>query len=236
MQNLSIAVISIFMDNLPLSIPHYQRKVVSKFFGNRVHHYQILSSISHGEQIDRVLEKLTYDYYILLDIDAIPLSTEVLNWLVGSDEKSAVRGNMQRSNHTDGGQLFVAPSFMGFWRDTYLQCGMPSFIPSGNYDVGEAFCLTAQKKGISLDFLTPIEVIGELKWSLRTEKKEAGIGTTFGLDGQRMTFHNYEIRKRCNQQIFIEKCKSQLDPLENNYREATIKDRLLTRCVRYFRQ
>lgn len=200
-----VAVISIFMENVPLSVPSYQRRVVEHFFGHRVDLYQIFTSLTHGEQIDRILHRLVYEYYLILDIDAIPLCGEVLEWLCSSNNE--IRGNMQRSNHLGSSELYVAPSFMCFSRGIFEQCDFPSFEATSECDVGEWFCRVARSRGFQLSFLSPISSIGAKQWPLLSNEKEVGIGTTFGWHGKPMSFHNYEIRKKKNQAIFIRKCK-----------------------------
>ena len=69
--NNDVAIISVFMSNLPLEIAHYQGLVVQQYMTANSDHIQLLTRRTHAEQLDQCLRTLTHDIFILLDIDAI---------------------------------------------------------------------------------------------------------------------------------------------------------------------
>jgi hypothetical protein len=226
---LSVAIISIFMRNIPLEIPHYQSLIVEKFLPEGTTHYQILSRKSHGEQIDECLRHFNCDVFVLLDIDAFPTSKEGLQSIIKIALRGELCGNMQKSAHLASERLFAAPSFMCFSKALFNRLGEPSFCPDESHDVGEVFTRIAERNGVPIHFFRPLRVVGEAKWQLDSDVPNCGPGTYFGIGTKTLNYHQYEIRKPHSHTMFLTEALRilELDGPENQMRvvESSVPSR-----------
>jgi hypothetical protein len=102
---------SFFMSNVPLSVPEAQRATVERLLPElhrrwQVSFYQVLTQGSHADAIDQFIRDTGFDIYVLLDIDAVPLTAAGLHTVIEAANQGTICGAIQRANHIDNGRLF----------------------------------------------------------------------------------------------------------------------------------
>lgn len=207
------AIFSYYQSNIPGEIVVAQREVVDRFRPGNMDFVQLQADSGHAEAIDWFLADSRYDHYVLLDIDALPLTSMIIPYLLSRTAAGAVIGNIQRSNHIDNGRhVFAAPSFMALSRRLWLELGRPSFCATAHGDVAEEVTFRAEAVGVPLELLRPVRSLCEPLWALDgDDQPRYGMGTFFGLDGFEVSYHNYQIRIPDAQQLFLDVCKAVLD-------------------------
>ena len=208
-----VGIVSFFMTNLPIAVPETQYKVVTAMRPTRrdwtVHFYQVLINYSHAQACDEFIRDTNFDVYVMLDIDAVPLTPDALSRVIESAAAGNLCGIIQRANHKkNDGHLYVGPAVMGFSRKTMEKLGFPSFSETPRADVGEEVTYRAEAKGVPLDTFRPCKVLGPKVWPLEGEEPAFGRGTVYA-DGQGnpIFYHNFEIRLPEMYQMFLAVCK-----------------------------
>ena len=98
--------------------------------------------MNHGDILNKAVHKIFYemgaDCILIVDIDAIPLSTEALEETLHIAYSGHVVGNIQRSNHCDNDKhVYVGSSYNCFTRYTYENAGSPTMCYNAKYDTCE---------------------------------------------------------------------------------------------------
>lgn len=219
------AIFTYYQSNIAEEVVAAQREVVNRFRPSDVDYVMLQSEAGHAEAIDWFLADSRYDHYVLLDIDAIPLTSMIIPYLLSRAAAGTVIGNIQRSNHIDNGRhVFAAPSFMALSKNIWWGLGRPSFCATARGDVAEEVSFRAEAMGVPLEMLRPLRSLGEPMWALDgDDQPRYGIGTFFGLDGFEISYHNYQIRDPQSQQLFLDVCKAVLErhgrpPAETRHR------------------
>lgn len=192
--------------NTPKIVPDYQKKVCNKF---SVPFEQVIVDVNHPQAIDDYLDKVTFDYLILLDIDAVPLKKSFLEDIVSRIKTgNTLFGIAQSSNHIEPvNHVYAGPSCLGLSRKLYESLGRPSFKETSRGDVAEELTWLVEENGFKLDLIWPSHVI-KPEWTLG-DSHIFGFGTTYA----DLVFHAYEIVKKPRRgvPIFIQQCEKILN-------------------------
>jgi len=223
----SPCIASIFMDNINKRSVELQVEVVKKFNKSNIAHYPVLSQASPGYTMDKLvemLEKKGHDAIMFLDIDALPLNDNALDYFFEQAYDGKVIGSAQRSNHIQNNQhVFCAPHNVTFTISTYRKCGNPSFLPNYRGDVSEELTFRAEESNIPIEILMPlrydappIRMEWEPKdaspyWDLADGMPKYGIGTTFGKNDVEMFWHMYQSFHPGQTERFFKKCEEILN-------------------------
>ena len=120
-------IASFFMDNIDMKTVGLQKSVVEKYNKSKYPHHIIKVDMPHGVSIDyfwalngypnallaehNIKQTASYDAILFLDIDAIPLHEDAIDYYIDAAMEGKVIGNAQRSNHIENNQhVFAAPS------------------------------------------------------------------------------------------------------------------------------
>ncbi len=197
----NVAIVSFYMQNISNDVVSAQRKVFEKF-GLEIR--QVLFDSVHPTAIDNEIDRLRYfDYVIVFDIDAIPLTGDAIaKILYNCDHYAGVVGIAQQSNHINNDHPYAGPSCIAFSQSVYEKLGRPKFQWTPRSDVGEEITWIAQEKGIPVCLLN-VSNIDENKWKLGQDG-QFGLGTTY----ENIVYHAFECRLSTAR--FLAKCKSVL--------------------------
>jgi hypothetical protein len=198
-----------------------QRQVVDKFRGTIPYRELIynfdMTLFDHGDILNRALTHIFYhsahDCVLIIDVDAIPLSSRALDITFDLAYQGHVVGNIQRSNHCENDQhVYVASSYACFTRETYEYCGNPNLSYTNKYDTLEMLTVNAERFNRPVTMFMPYHVTcptdtGEY-WPLKDGMPVYGMGTTFSYRNEPLTFHLFGSAHQKWNQIFYDKCKS----------------------------
>jgi len=203
-------------------IVDYQRKVVEKFTDIPLVSLKYgftLDTMSHGDLLNHAVSKLFYyqgiDCVLILDIDAIPLSSEAVQKTFDLAYSGALVGNIQKANHLPTDKTYVAPSYMCFTRLLYEYAGSPTMNESNITDVGGRFSINCERFNIPMiKFLpvhseAPVDDTG-LMWGLGEGLPTYGHGTTFAHEGVPLTYHLFNSVRNTHNELFYKKCEELL--------------------------
>ena len=233
-EKINAGIVTFFMSNIKPGTVELHRRVVDKFNPKKYQHHSILTGISHGHSMDaawvfngidmptfkpgQLERQFDHDVLLFLDVDAVPLNDEALDYYINKAYNGSLIGNIQRSNHIQNNQhVFAAPSAVALSTSTCLTIGKPSAEPTKRSDVGEEYTFAAEKTG----GVVPIELIMPLKydlppaecpfWALQDGQPVYGRGTAFGLsDNKELFWHNFQSFHEGQQEKFELKCKQLL--------------------------
>jgi hypothetical protein len=236
MAQIKAGIFSFFMRNIPQEAVEAQRKVVAKFNKSGYAHHQFLTEMRHGFSMDgawhlngvdvqpmfasKIPKKFDYDVMVFLDIDAVPLNADALDFYVEQAYNGALVGNIQRTNHIQNGQhTFVAPSAMAISTSTFLTIGRPSAIETSRSDVAEEYTWLCEKAGIKVIKFMPLAFEkapdeAPQGWNLADGMPKYGLGTTFGDNSiveRPMMWHNFQVRLPGQPERFMRKCSELLN-------------------------
>jgi len=195
-------IVTGFNDKIDTKIVRYQEMVVNKLRGN-IPFFQYNytgSDMLHGDVCNKLIHKMFYEYQegadciLFLDVDAIPLSREALEWTLDMAYSGHLVGNAQRSNHYDNDQhVFAAISYAAFTRETYEKAWSPTMCFTKKYDCSELFTVNCERAGIPVTLLMPSGSESTNQdneyWKLADGMPTYGIGTTFSNGKQDISYH-----------------------------------------------
>lgn len=232
-------IASFFMDNIDPKTVGLQKSVVEKYNKSKVHHYIMKVNCPHGIAIDyfwaingypnevfkeHTIEKqLDYDVILFLDIDAIPLHEDAIDYYIEQAAQGKIIGNAQRTNHIENNQhVFAAPSAVAISASVFDKIGRPSAFETPRGDVAEEYTYAAEEAGVSVDLVMPLrydvapqryewEKDQPPYWALADGMPVYGMGTTYGRDGKDLFYHNFQIRMPGQQERFWNKCEEILN-------------------------
>jgi len=236
MEKIKAGIFSFYMKNIPQGAVEAQRNVVAKFNKSGYPHHQILTDMRHGYSMDaawhlnginvqpqfvgKFPNQFDYDVMVFLDIDAVPLNTDALDFYVEHAFNGALVGNIQRTNHIQNGEhTFVAPSAMAISTSTFLTIGQPSALETSRSDVGEEMTWLCEKAGIKVIKFMPLRFEkapdeAPNGWNLASGMPKYGLGTTFGDNSiveRPMMWHNFQVRLPGQPERFMRKCSELLN-------------------------
>lgn len=217
---------TIFMRNIAAETVEAQKKVIDKFNPSNVAFYPILSDVSHGYTMTKLIEMLEqrgHDAILFLDIDCVPVNECAIDYMFKQAYAGKLIGDAQRSNHIENNQhVFAGAHNVCFSIDTYNKIGRPSLEPTARGDVAEELTFKAEESKIDVELLMPLqfeappfrmdwETNKEPFWRLADGMPHYGIGTTYGLDdGTEMFWHCWQSFHPGQQERFLNKCKKLL--------------------------
>lgn len=218
---MSAIILSPYNDNIPELVRKAQRLVMES--KTDIDFVQFRTDATHAETLDHLIDTVTDDVIVFMDIDCIVLNSNIIPTVIEHARNGYLVGNAQSSSHIgDGSHVFVAPSFMAISRDTWAKMGCPSFAPTDRSDVGEELTWCAEQHDIPLMFLRPVHfekspvpvqlpdgrVSNPICWM--TGGLPYGLSTTFSLDGQIDTFHSFQ-SSLAQTDRFVSKCAEVLN-------------------------
>ncbi len=121
------------------------------------------SSSFHAKCLDKCLYSLSYDHFIIIDIDAVPLSPNFFDFMLSN--RQWLVGTAHAANHLVDREKFIpytSPSAMSISKHTYCflqESFAPDKIEAGFYDSGIWLTVAAQKLGIPNVLLYPTECL-----------------------------------------------------------------------------
>lgn len=206
-------------------IRELQEKVINKFNSGKYDYKYLYYNAPDGQiipsqVIDYGLKELFnqgYTNVLILDIDCVPLSFGVLDYVFDQASKGILIGNAQRSNHIENNQhVYPAPSAICFSLDTFNKLGNLSFAPTNRGDVGEELAYAAEYLNIKIELFLPKSYEDlpinpdrskcSLPWDLADGMPKFGIGTTFVNNNMEMFYHLFQSRVHIYNHLFISKC------------------------------
>jgi hypothetical protein len=244
-------IASFFMNNISHKTVQLQKSVVEKFNKSKYPHYLMQVNMPHGVAIDyfwslngnrvnktfkpefNIQKQLDCDVILFLDIDAIPLHEDAIDYYIEQAAKGKIIGNAQRSNHIENNQhVFAAPSAIAVSAENFDRMGRPSAYETPRGDVAEEYTYAAEAVGIEVDLVMPLrydtapqryewEKNQPPYWALADGMPVYGMGTTYGREGKDLFYHNFQIRMEGQQEKFWRKCEDVL--VEGIYEDRSIK-------------
>ncbi len=162
---------------------------------------------SHGWFLDRVVEQTIsqWDYFIILDSDAIPLRADFVTQIWDKiKDGETLFGGAQQSNHifVNGTtqHVYASSSFIAFSRNLFEKLGRPSFDHGPRGDCCEELTWRAKEKGFNVAIVYPSHVVDPC-YPL-DNGLHFGQGTTYGS----LVYHNYCMNRPESEAMFIAKC------------------------------
>lgn len=220
-------IATLFMSNIDEKMVKMQRLVVEKYNKSKIVHYPVLTGADPGTTMTKLvpmLEERGHDAIMFLDVDALPLTDNALDYFFEQAYAGKLIGSAQRSNHIQNNQhVFAAPHNITFTTDLYKRIGSPSFSPNHRGDVSEELTFAAEENNIPVEIVMPlhydappIRMAWEPKdsppyWDLADGMPKYGIGTTFGTEGNEMFWHMYQSFHPGQNERFIKKCEDLLN-------------------------
>ncbi|MGH2340438.1 hypothetical protein ACRC7T_03025 [Segnochrobactraceae bacterium EtOH-i3] len=182
-------ITSLYWKNVSADIVDGQRRVFEKL-GLSVEQYQA-HGLRHGLFMDQMLERAGDDDVLLfVDIDAFPLTREVVERAFACAEAGGVFAVAHAANHLPGAEMpFAGPMFLCVSRRTWDRVGRVSMLEGENTDVGQAFTFALKAHGVPIELLWP-NFVCIPRWALGP-RAAIGIGTFYG--GSEV-FHLFESR------------------------------------------
>jgi hypothetical protein len=219
-------IATIFMKNIASDMVEYQKKVIDKFNPSNVMFLPILSNLSHGYTMTKLvdmLEQRGHDAILFLDIDCVPVNECAIDYMFKQAYAGKLIGDAQRSNHIENNQhVFAGAHNVCFSIETYNKIGRPSLEPTVRGDVAEELTFKSEESKIDIELLMPLKYEAppfRMQWESNTEPfwrladgmPHYGIGTTYGLnDGNEMFWHCWQSFYPGQQERFLNKCKELL--------------------------
>lgn len=194
------------------------------------------------------------DYWIFLDVDAVPLRKDSINQIINFlKNKESVWGISQQSTHIikDNNSPiypYAGFSFCAFSKEIYLKCGKPTFSETSLGDIGEQISREIKSRGFTLCLSYPKEFneltdkemqdTGNQRHGWVDNGHKLGLGTIFGDNLCLHMFHT-DCHKGTNNlripraaELFIMKCKKAINgEYELNYKNKNRKLEMITGCV-----
>jgi hypothetical protein len=210
-----IKIISMYWNNIAPEIRQKQQQVFDRMS------YPISqmekTGQQHGEFLDEQMKLAAPDdILVFVDIDCIPLNSNVINEAIQFAKDGGIWGCSQVSNHlSDPTHEFIAPLFHAIQKKTWLKIGSPSYQRNGDNDVGQRVTRHAEEHAIPLYFSKPeYSLIPKYRFN---QNYPYGIGCFF----QGGIFHLYESRRKEFRPLFTQVCDAVLDNHKIDYLDLT---------------
>jgi hypothetical protein len=189
-------------NSLEPNIINYQKKVFDYF---KIPINQFIGDVRHPEFMDNIIKNIDVDYFIFFDIDCIPLTSNVVEFLIDSIGEETMIGIEQQCNSkTNLEHIYAGPACFAISKKFYAEIGQPSFNETERSDVGEELTFACEKLGKPFKVIEKTNSEDEI-WSLKGGRF-FGHGTTYG---DNIVYHQFEIRNYDGN--FIKKCKEILN-------------------------
>lgn len=214
-------ILSVYMSNISPETVKFHNLVMNKLAPE----YDLMyakTALSHAEALDQLWksqELRSYDTFMFIDIDCVPLNSRSIGRYFDAAAQGAIVGNAQRTNHLENGQhMFAAPSAICLKREVWENIGSPSAVHTTRGDVAEEYTYAAEASGVPVKLLMPLSYDAPVfrmawekdtspTWKLADGYPEYGIGTTFGFGpGEPATWHCFQSFHQGQQERFWSKC------------------------------
>ena len=176
----------------------YQSLVFNKF-GYKIN--QVVNDKRHYENVENFIKTKNVDCIVILDIDCIPLTKNLLTYIQEDLIDNDLVGVIGCANHLNKNDIYVHPSFMFFKPQLYFDCGSPFLHEDHNNDVAQNFTRSCIKNNKKIKYWSNTNS-NDYIWDLPNNTK-FGHGTVY----EQKVYHQFEIRMKNQQQQFIDKCK-----------------------------
>jgi hypothetical protein len=189
-------ITSLYWNEIPSEVAEKQKKVFDKFGYDIV---QTKANIRHPDYMDWVMNNTSYDRYLFVDIDCIPLSRGVIEEALDkASGTTKLFGCAQASNHLApefNKNIYAAAFFILLTQDTYTKLGRPSFRETYRSDVAAELTWNAREREIPVELWYPKRSKREMIWNLGDWGKY-GEGSFYGPEGtdEEKIFHLFQIR------------------------------------------
>lgn len=202
------ALFSLYWDNIDERIVLHQ-KLAFDHFKIPIKQHRI-DGLDHGEWMDWVLSFYDLDVVLFVDIDCIPLNSQIVMQSLDKASKGILFGALGCANHLEPTRVFAAPFWCAINRHQWIELRRPSAKANRVCDVGQnwtdVFTMYHQKVE-----LLPVSSCELPKWNLPGAPMAFGVGTTYG----EAVYHLFESRWHPNVERFIRKCESLRSAADN---------------------
>lgn len=186
----------------------------------------------HGDAIQNIVNSVgkRVDYYLFVDMDAIPLRSNFLTDIYNKvRDKKTIFGPAWTSNHKSPDHIHAACCFLCFSSDLYFKSGRPALHDRiARSDNGEELSWIAAEHGENISLVYPsdyyaltdqehVESGNPIHWNLGNKFKY-GLGTTYS----DIFFHAGMQSLPRSAEVFIRKCKEILGEYIEPRKEAVI--------------
>lgn len=202
--NYKVGIFIPYMDNVDPKLVAAQKKVFDVF---NVNVNQILwrglGGNPHSDFVNHFIDNADCDFYVLFDIDSIPLRPDFLEILVKRAGKTKIVGAEQTTDMISD-EPFAAPSCFIISKDLYNQMGRPSFNPTYRSDDTQELTHLAWEQGIEVDFIRFSHCkIPNYYWKFK-DGRQYGFGSYY----EDLAYHNFQARWDKFTQFFYEECEN----------------------------
>ncbi len=182
-------ITSLYWKNVSAEIVDGQRRVFERLGLTVVQHQA--HGLRHGLFMDQMLERAGEDDTLLfVDIDAFPLTREIVERAFAFAEAGGVFAVAHAANHLPGAETpYAGPMFLCVSRRTWDRVGRVSMLEGPQTDVGQAFTFALKAHGVPIELLWP-NFVCIPRWALGP-RAATGIGTFYG---DSSVFHLFESR------------------------------------------
>ncbi len=146
----------------------------------------------HGVMINNLLNLINEESYcLLIDIDAFPISRNSIKIAFATAFHKGVNGNIQRTNCLDNNEhIFIAESFMCFYTKKIKSIGKRAWKANKRSDVSEEISWEWPELLDEYVFV-PLSTTKKPIWPLEGNKLVYGIGTIFGFNNIKISYHHF---------------------------------------------
>jgi len=200
---MTVGIYSFATPDLNKDILYYQKEVFKKF---NLNINQFIATGYHGKALMKIIDQAVEDYIIFFDIDCIPLDKSFYNILLDQikdgNTLSGGRGCcISRNMYED----YIHPSFMGFKKSLYYECGSPNLRGDKKNDCAQVFTNRCRDKGKNLKF-----------WEITHSddyvyENASGRRWGHGCVIEHVIYHQHEINLPQQHDPFFRKCKEVLN-------------------------
>ena len=210
---MNIGIYSSYLKNIPIEVLECQKLVFSKFGMDLI---QVCGRDvrtgperhkEHGYVITDILKNTHHDYYLIFDVDAIPINKLFKSKIFEDLSPDTLVGAVGCANHIDKNHLYVHPCCMALSKKLYIECGSPDLTFDSNNDTAQILTRLSYKNNKTIKFWDVTGCDTEV-WDLIPLNKKFGYGTVY----ENCLYHQYQISElKSNNKSFLNKCKKILE-------------------------
>lgn len=192
-----------YMDNIDPKLVEAQKQVFDTFNVNiNQILWKSLGGNPHSDFVNTIVDDVYCDFYVLFDIDSIPLRPDFLEILVERAGKTKILGAEQTTDMISN-EPFAAPSCFIISKELYDKMGRPRFDPTPRSDDTQELTHLAIEQGIEVDFIKFTHCkIPNYYWEFKDGRKY-GYGSYY----EDLVFHNFQARLDKFTRFFFEECE-----------------------------
>ena len=196
--NYKIFICSYGFSNLDNRVFSAQKEVFD-YFGITINQYK--GNLRHPQFMDIIINNIDSDFFIFFDIDCIPLSKNLVTYIIDKIGFDSIIGIEQQCNsNTSINHIYCGPACFAISKEHYLRLGQPSFNETTRSDVAEELTHISEEMKQKIHFFKKYHSDNDL-WKLG-EDRYFGHGTNY----EDKVYHQFEIRKQENIEKFLTKC------------------------------